>query len=153
MKVIIVSNRLSYEGRCENLCRIVNSFIKKGRYEFYAFCAESDIMEGDIISFIPIKEGEGIIDYIREISEGERFFLVFERGALPLDYAKMLRSHLLMEWGITVGAYESKNGKWLNTGVFIVESEYLDIADTLCSFENDIVIPCAESGDLNVFFA
>ena len=151
MKVIFITDDLSYEGRCENLCKIVNGFIRKGEYEFYAFCSEDDAIEGDIISFIPLMEGEEITDYVREIVDRERFFIVLERGALPLDYAKMLRAHLSEGWGITVGAYSGERDKWRNTGVFILENEYLDTAK-LSSFEKSVVIPCAENGELNVFF-
>ena len=153
MKVIMLTDSLSCEGRCEKLCKIVNSFVKKGKYEFYAFCSEDDSIDGDIISFIPVCDGDGIIDYVREIVGNERFFLVLEKVALPLDYGKMLKSHLSEDWGITVGAYGLKNGKWQNTGVFIVDSEDLDTVDTLHSFERNVVIPCAENGELNVFFA
>ena len=156
MKVILATNDFNYEGRYERICEMVNSFIKRGRFEFYAFCTGEEETESDIISFLRVGEGFGIrecLSYARYVVGEERFFLVLEKNAQKTDYAKMLKSHLENGCGITVGAIGVKGDAWENTGVFIVESEYIDMIDEIDSFERDIVVPCAESGELNVFFS
>ena len=96
MKVIIVTDCFSYEGRCERLCRIVNSFIRSGEYELYAFCTYEDKIEADIISFIPVSGRGGIaecIDLAGLVVGEERFFLVLERCADSVNYEKMLKKY------------------------------------------------------------
>ena len=155
MKVIIVTDCFSYEGRCERLCRIVNSFIRSGEYELYAFCTYEDKIEADIISFIPVSGRGGIaecIDLAGLVVGEERFFLVLERCATSVNYEKMLKSHLSKACGITVGAIGTEDN-WKNTGIYIVERECLDISEECYSVDLDIALPCAEREDLNIFFA
>ena len=153
MKVVIATNRFLYDGRCERICEIINGFMKRGNFEFYAFYTEQYKMEADVVRFIRVSSDCTLMDclsYARYIVGDERFFLVLEETSLFVDPITMLHSHLSTGSGITVCGYGAEGHPWKNSGVFLLEGEYLDGAEDCESFEKDIVIPCAEYGELNV---
>ena len=152
MKVFLVTNKLNRKNREIELCKIVNGFKGEEDYEFFAFATKEEGMESDIIRFLPAHSGDGVDDllpYIRLAAGEERCFIVYEEYAIPLNPDKMLHSHKSAQCGITVLARPTLCG-WRNGGVLIIESDYLDLAEFGTSLEGDIIVRCAEDGEMNV---
>jgi hypothetical protein len=155
MKVVIVSDRYGYPGRRERIEYIVRYFKKYGDFEFIAFDVELPTFKESGLRFLRVNRGDGIskcISYIKGIIGEERFFVVFETSMDSADISGLISHHKSTDSGITVAATRREQGLCKNLGIALIENEYLDLICEGMALEPDIMVRCAEDGDLGVFF-
>ena len=154
MKVMIITNEPNNKGREEAIKEIIDDFGRDGGFEFYAYGARDYDIKIDKVTVIPTWEKytlEAGILFSRYIGDTGRMLLVFEDGIIPPDVNKMIDYHINGQYGITL-SFCKKGGEYYACGVYVVEREYLDLADGNISFERDICIRCGENGELGIFY-
>ena len=154
MKVVIVSDRYSYPGRRERIEYIVRFFKKYGEFEFIAFDMELPSFNERNLRFLRVNRGDGIskcISYLKGIIGEERFFVVFETNMDGTDISGLMAYHRRNDFGITVSVRKEGEKGWRNLGVVLLENEYLDLICEGMALEPDIMVRCAEDGDLGVY--
>ncbi|MBQ8392485.1 MAG: hypothetical protein IJX51_01820 [Clostridia bacterium] len=155
MKVFFVTTSFNKKNREIGLCRIINSFSKRGNFEFYAFATKDEGMESDILQILPAHYEDTVDDclfYVRYIADGERCFIVFEDNAIPIDPVRIISSHHRSQSGITVVYSPTADGGWKNGGVMLVEGDYLELISQECPLEKSVIPRSAEEGELNVIY-
>ena len=154
MKVVIVSKRYGYMGRRERIEYIVSRFRRYGDFEFIAFDLERPVFSLDGVHILRVNPYDGIskcISYLRCIIGNERFFAVFEDAMEGTDIGGLVDYHRKNNLGITVAARKRDEYRWKSCGIMLIENEYLDLICDGWELEPDIVVKCAEDGELGVF--
>ncbi len=153
MKVMIISKDPNKQGREKTINQIVDAFGRDKDFEFYAYGAKNNDMKIDNVTLIPAWEkytAEGGIAFSRYIGDTGKMFVVFENGRIPNNLSEILDYHIKGQYGITACLYE-RDDKYYACGVYIVEREYLDLADGYLSFEREICVRCGENGELGIY--
>jgi len=156
MKVIIVSDRYGYPGRRERIEYIVRYFKNYGEFEFIAFDTDMPTYKESHLRFLRVNRGDGVskcISYLKGIIGEERFFVVFETNMDGTDIGGLITYHKETDSGITVAARREEGQQWRNLGIALLENEYLDLICEGKSLEPDIMVSCAEDGELGIWYS
>ena len=154
MKVVIVTDRYGYPGRRERIEYIVRFFKRYGEFEFIAFDMEASLFSEKDLHILRVNRGDGIskcISYLKGIIGEERFFVVFETNMDSADISGLMEYHRKNDFGITVSARREEGNKWVSLGIALIENEYLDLICEGMALEPNIMVRCAEDGDLGVY--
>ena len=156
MKVLIVSERYKYPGRAERLNYIMEEFQRYGSFEFIAFDVDRQSFVKRGLHILKVNRGDEIskcISYMKGVIGQERFFVVMETAMEGTDIGRLLYDHKKSGMGITVAARREADGSWKNLGIALLENEYLDLICDGAALEPDIMVDCAENGELGICYS
>ncbi|MBQ8343605.1 MAG: hypothetical protein IJY41_00235 [Clostridia bacterium] len=154
MKIILVTDNYTYESRGERIFNLVDFFSRQGKYEFIAFDIYKQRVNLKNLHILKVNQNDTptkCISYVKGIIGDERFVVIYERYVRYIDLKCLLDFHMSHDFGISVCALDKKENRFSNSGIFVIENEYLDLIENGYEPHRELCIYCAERNDLGIF--